>query len=110
MKNFVQKGENLTFTAAANVNSGDLIALGSTGFYGVSATDVATGEEGEATTEGVFKFPKATAQVVNRFDNAYWTGTEMTPVGTGNVLVGVFTDSVPAGDSEAPVKLIPRIG
>ena len=56
MKNFVQDGKYLDFTAAADVDSGDLVQVGS--MHGVAVTDVANGAKGALAMEGVFTLPK----------------------------------------------------
>ena len=56
MKNYVQDGKYLDFTAAADVDSGDLVEVGS--LHGVAVTDVASGAKGVLAMEGVFTLPK----------------------------------------------------
>lgn len=58
MKNYVQDGKYLDFTAAADVDSGELVQVGS--LHGVSVTDVANGAKGVLVMEGVFTLPKLT--------------------------------------------------
>jgi predicted RecA/RadA family phage recombinase len=58
MKNYVQDGKYLDFTAAADVDSGELVQVGS--LHGVSVTDVANGAKGVLALEGVFTLPKLT--------------------------------------------------
>jgi predicted RecA/RadA family phage recombinase len=56
MKNYVQDGKYIDFTAAADVDSGELVQVGS--LHGVSVTDVANGAKGVLALEGVFTLPK----------------------------------------------------
>ena len=58
MKNYVQDGKYLDFTAAADVDSGELVQVGS--LHGVAVTDVANGANGALAMEGVFTLPKLT--------------------------------------------------
>lgn len=58
MKNYVQSGEYLEFTAGANYSSGDLVEIGS--LHGVCVTDVVSGDKGSLCMEGVFTLPKQT--------------------------------------------------
>ena len=58
MKNYVQDGKYLDFTAAADVDSGELVQVGS--LHGVAVTDVANGAKGALAMEGVFTLPKLT--------------------------------------------------
>lgn len=59
MKNYVQAGDFIEFTAAANITSGQLVQVGA--LFGVAVTDVASGSRGTIATEGVFTLPKLTA-------------------------------------------------
>ena len=107
MKNYVQAGNIVTFTAAAAILSGAGVLLSAT-LFAVATSDVANGAEGEAAIEGVFNLPKA-AVVTTKFAAAYWDNTAKvtTNVSSGNALIGFYTE---AGASAAvtPVKLIPK--
>lgn len=59
MKNFVQNGDYIEFTAGATITSGQLVQVGN--LHGVSMTDVANGSTGVLAMEGVFTLPKLTA-------------------------------------------------
>lgn len=106
MKNYVQPGRTLTFTAAAALASGAGVLLGAATF-GVNSYDVAIGESGEATLEGVYTLPKA-AVSSSAFEAAYWDDTNkvVTNVATSNVKIGFFTETTAASVSTA-VRLIP---
>ena len=58
MKNFVQNGDYIEFTAGADVTSGQLVQGGD--LHGVSMTAVANGAKGILALEGVFTLPKLT--------------------------------------------------
>ena len=58
MKNFVQNGDFIDFTAGATITSGQLVQVGS--LHGVSVTDVANGATGILARQGVFTLPKLT--------------------------------------------------
>lgn len=58
MKNFVQNGDYVSFTAGADVKSGDLVQVGS--IHGVAVTDVANGAVGTICRKGVFTLNKQT--------------------------------------------------
>lgn len=58
MKNFVQNGDYIDFTAGATITSGQLVQMGS--LHGVSVTDVANGAKGVLARTGVFNLPKQT--------------------------------------------------
>ena len=59
MKNYVQNGDYVEFTAGATITSGQLVQVGD--LHGVSVTDVANGAKGTLAMEGVFTLPKLTA-------------------------------------------------
>ena len=71
MKNYVQPGDMITFTAAAALASGAGVLVGA--LFGVSASDYAAGEtNAEMKTTGVFDLaadPAATAAIGAK---AYW--------------------------------------
>jgi predicted RecA/RadA family phage recombinase len=58
MKNFIQNGDYIDFTAGATTTSGQVVKVGS--LFGVSVTDVANGGEGTLALKGVFNLTKVT--------------------------------------------------
>ena len=58
MKNYVQNGDYITFTAGATITSGMIVKVGS--LFGVALTDVANGSTGTLALRGVFTLPKTT--------------------------------------------------
>lgn len=58
MKNYVQDGKYIEFTAGATITSGQLVQVGD--LHGVAVTDVANGATGVMALEGVFTLPKLT--------------------------------------------------
>ena len=58
MKNPVQNGDYIDFTAGATITSGQLVQVGS--LHGVSVTDVANGAQGVLALKGVYTLPKLT--------------------------------------------------
>ena len=105
MKNQVQRGCTITFTADADYKSGDLVIIGDTA--GVCVGDVGTGKAGVANTDGVFSVPKedvAIAQGVKLYRTA--TGT-VTTASSGNKLCGRAWAAAVAGDPVVPIKLTP---
>lgn len=107
MKNRVQLGNTLTFIAAADIASGAGVLLGGT-VFGVSATAVKSGAEGEAQIEGVFLLPKA-AQATTAFAAAYWDNTAKvtTTTAASNTLIGFYTIAGASGVA-TPVRLVPK--
>lgn len=70
-KNFIQPGNTLTLTPAADVASGIGYLFGAA-LFGVALTDVKSGEAGEFATEGVFTLPKTSALAISVGDRLYW--------------------------------------
>lgn len=58
-KNYIKPGEHITFTAGANLASGQAVVIGA--LLGVSLTAVSDGAQGEAAIEGVWELPCASA-------------------------------------------------
>ena len=59
MKNYIQEGEILPYTAGADIKSGDLVEVGK--LHGVAVTDIANGDTGSIALEGIYTLPKLTA-------------------------------------------------
>ncbi|TPG53264.1 DUF2190 family protein [Roseomonas nepalensis] len=104
MQNFVQVGEQLRFTAAADLASGAGVVLGS--LFGVNTYAVAAGQDGVARIEGVVRLPKA-AGAVTQFAKVYWddTAKNVTTTATANRLIGAATRAEIAGATTVEVRL-----
>lgn len=90
MKNFVQHGDDITITAAADISSGDLVRAGL--LVGVAGTDALTGEEVAIKTTGVFELPKTSGQAWTVGAAIYMipaSGLCTTATTAGNIFVGV---------------------
>lgn len=89
MKNFVQRGENITVPAPAAVTSGGGVLIGS--LFGVANGDADTGADVVLSTTGVFDLPKTTANDITVGAALYWNDTakEVTTTASGNTKVGV---------------------
>lgn len=105
MKNYVQPGDMVTFTAAAAVASGAGLLLGA--LFGVSAATYAVGESGELKTTGVFDLPADPADARAIGAKAYWDDTAKRVTGTasGNTLIGCFAAAKVASTPTARVRL-----
>jgi len=105
MKNYIQEGKTVTLTAAADVASGDIAIVGS--LYSVATGTVASGDEFEGITEGVYEFTKTTADAPAQGAAAYWDDTEkeVTVATSGNTLIGKFMKAYINGDTLAQVRL-----
>lgn len=74
MKNFIQKGDVLTLTPAADVASG-VGYLHGTSLFGVAARNIANGEAGEFLVEGVVEIAKTSALAIAVGDRLFWDAT-----------------------------------
>lgn len=108
MKNYVQKGENLTFTAPRALASGAGFLVGS--IFAVASADAASGAPVVGVTEDVFDLPKATG-AVTAGAKAYWDNTAfvVTTSASGTVLIGAFTQAAASADATGRVKLTGQI-
>ena len=70
MKNYLQPGRTMSFTAAAAFASGAVVAIGNV--LGVAAGDVAQGAQGELALDGVFTVPKVTGAVIAKGESVTW--------------------------------------
>jgi predicted RecA/RadA family phage recombinase len=74
MKNFVQPGDILTLTPAADVASGVGYLFGAA-LFGVATNDVKSGVPGEFLTEGVVTIAKTSALAISVGDRLFWDAT-----------------------------------
>ncbi len=105
MKTFIQEGNIITVTAAANIASGDGVLVG--GIFGVAAADAVAGEEVEIATVGVYELPKLSTAVIAQGDRVAWnssTGKVVVPA-TGMYPIGVATVAAGNGISTVKVRL-----
>ena len=112
-KNYIQEGRVIPFTAGADVDSGQVVVVGS--LVGVSMNDVANGAVGQLAVEGVYDIPAATA-AITAGAAVYWDadgdpvgGTEdsgaATATATDNTLMGYALATKGAGGGTVRVKL-----
>lgn len=105
MKNYVQKGDNLTLPAPYDVSSGDPALVGIV--FGVAAGDALEGAPVDLVTRGVFTLPKVTANVFAIGAVAYWDNTAklITSTSSGNTRVGAAVDAAGNGDGDVQIRL-----
>ena len=99
MRNFVQEGLTLTFTAPYDVASGGGVLIGS--LFLVSLQAVLSGGSGEGKPRGVFDLTKATGEAWTAGGKVYWDNTNkrLTTTSAGNTLVGVALQAQASGDA-----------
>lgn len=91
MKNYVQKGDNITVTAAAAAASGEGVLIGS--LFGIAAGDAGIGDDLDLVTVGVFAMSKVATDVMAVGGVVYWddaAGLVTTDDNTGsNPAIGI---------------------
>lgn len=105
MKNFVQQGDTLDLTLAADVASGGVTVQGS--IVGVAAKAGKAGETVAHKTTGVFDLPYGVNAAVAAGDKIYWDGAKVTKTVGTNTLIGHATEARLANAVTARVKLVP---
>ncbi len=104
MKNYVQPGDVLTFTApSGGVVSGGGYQIGQ--LFVVAAADAEEDEEFEGQIVGVFDLPKTAAQAWTEGALVYWTGTAVTTTASGNMLIGAAARAELAAATVGRVRL-----
>lgn len=109
MKNFVQVGDVLDFTApAGGVVSGLAYVIGVA--FLIAASTAAEGERFAGVVEGVATLPKASGAVTEGA-LVYWDNTakNVTTTASGNKKIGYAVNAQGADDTIVSVKLVPTI-
>jgi predicted RecA/RadA family phage recombinase len=93
--NFVKPGENLTVTANAEVESGELVVIGN--LAGVALNNAANGAEVVIATTGVFTLTKTSALEINVGDFVYAAATagDVNKTPTSRVQIGIAVSNAP---------------
>ena len=103
-KNQIQRGENLTIPAPANVKSGDPLQVGD--IRGVALTDAATGEYFDLNTIGVHRLPKVSADAFTVGAKVYLSATGLATSTAGSAPVfGVAVEPAGAGVGNVAVRI-----
>lgn len=89
MKNYVQKGENITVPAPRDVASGEGVLVGN--LFGIASNAALSGEKVTIVRHGVFDIAKLGAQAWTLGAKVYWDDTafQATTVASGNTLIGL---------------------
>lgn len=103
MRNYVQPGDILPFTAPVALSAGDGVQIGQ--LFVVALGDAAISTEFQGATGGVFTLPKATGQSWTVGALIYWNDTECTTAGSGLLLIGVATAAAGTSDTTGNVRL-----
>ena len=105
MKNYVQKGENITLASPAVIKSGDPVLVGK--LFGVAAGDAVQDAPLDLVTVGVFRLPKVSTQVLSVGDKLYFDAVAklVTTTAGGNSYIGVAIEPAANPSGEALVRL-----
>ena len=100
MKNFIQRGENLTLPAPYDRTSGQGALIGT--LFGVASIDVLSGGSASFVVEGVFDLTKVGSQAWAVGASVYWDNTNKrcTTSASGNTLIGAAAAAVGSGAGE----------
>ena len=100
-----QKGETLDYTAAADVNNGDIVDLATR--IGVAGNNIPAGSTGAVHVEGVFIMPKGT-DAITLGAAVYWDAAEeqITTTEQGHTPAGYAVAPADAGAATVLVKLL----
>jgi predicted RecA/RadA family phage recombinase len=103
MKNYVQKGENITVTSATAASSGEIVKIGS--MIGIAAGDAAIGDDLDLVTTGVFELPKVSTDALAVGDTVYFKSADdaVTSTASGNTKMGVAVTA--AGNPSGTVNV-----
>lgn len=105
MRNYVQPGDTLDFTApTGGLTSGQGHLFGA--IFGVASIDAAEGAKLAVSVEGVFDLPKATGALAEG-QAAYWDAAakKVTATATGNTLIGAAAEAAASDATMARVRL-----
>lgn len=104
-KNYIQEGNVLTCKATAAVVSGAVVVIGKR--IAISLVDLAVGETGSITVEGVFSVAKLGTDVIGQGDLLYWDAANgrLTATAAGNTLAGFAAAPAGAGVAFVNIKI-----
>lgn len=105
MKNYVQDGDTINFTAAANLSSGAWVAIGKR--TGAVMSDVTSGQVGVARMSGVVRGKKDNTVQIDQGQDVYLNGDQITNVAAGGTPAGTAWASAATAATEVDVSLGP---
>lgn len=104
-KNYIQEGNVLSYTATAAIASGAVVVIGKR--IAIALADIAVGETGAITAEGVFAVAKLGTDVVGQGDLLYWdaANSRLTTTAAGNTAAGFAAAPAGAGVGTVNIKI-----
>jgi len=102
-KNYIQEGNVLPHLAAAVIASGAVVLMGKR--IGIAVGDMAIGETGSVSMEGVFTVAKLSTDVVGQGDLLYWDAANSRMTTTAGALTLAGYAAAPAGSGVTTVEI-----
>ena len=104
-KNYVQKGDVLTYTAVAAVAGGTVVLIGKR--IAVVLGDIAAGASGTVQVTDVWNIAKLATDVVAQGDLLYWdaANNRLTTTAAGNTLAGYAAAAAGNGVATVSIKI-----
>jgi predicted RecA/RadA family phage recombinase len=105
-KNFVQEGKTIPLTntsADTALVSGEPVVIGT--MIAIAITDIAPGDTGDGFTEGVFRLPKLSTEVVTAGVKVYLKDGNVQLDSTDATAAGVAWEDAGAGTTVLDVKI-----
>lgn len=105
MKNWIQTGEFMDYTAGTAITSGEVVLVGSK--IGIAATDIAQGAKGSLAMDGVFSVAKLNTDVVAQGAALYWDNTNkrMTTTAINNTYAGYAVEAAGSGTTTVKIRI-----
>lgn len=105
MKNLIQAGEFMDYTAGVNISSGAVVLVGVK--VGIATTDIANGAKGSLAMDGVYSVAKLGTDVVAQGAALYWDNinSRMTVTATANTLAGYAVEAAGNGITTVKVRI-----
>jgi predicted RecA/RadA family phage recombinase len=105
MKNYIQEGETMNYTAGAAITAGQMVLV--TGVVGIAVSDCASGAVGVMATMGVFEVAKEGTDAPAQGQIMYYNATNGTATVTAssNKVIGYAWAAAASGDSTVQVRL-----
>lgn len=100
--NFIQEGKRLDYVASADIESGDVVVLGTR--CAIATVDIDNGDTGTVALEGVWEVACKSSDVIAKYDALYWDATEeeLTKTATANTYFGMAVSA--AGNTVVTVN------
>ncbi len=111
--NYVQAGEVIDYTAGADISSGAVVVVGN--LVGVAVNDIANGETGPVSIDGVWSLPKVSAAVIGAGETVNWDVSsgafdDNQATAASGDLTGGCVAVEPAGNGDTEVKVKINVG